>query len=144
MNFSPIMIDELNISGLINKNSQFVTIEKKMMTEFFRTHPNYKAFVTIRAFPQKEDSAIFGHYKYIVLPFFRQKFYENGENYTDDVIEEKMREFIPFMHKLEMKEKGGFANNGLREFAELSTKEKIFFLEELKRFASENFGGFIE
>lgn len=111
--------------------------------QFFAQNKGRKVIATFTVLGEKQTPQMWGYYQLVVVPAFRQAFYELGERLSDEQTEERIRRMCPVAWKREVDVETGIVNHVLRDLAELNADEFGELIDTLKQIAAEDFHVFI-
>ena len=115
---------------------------KQEMEEFFKTWPNEKVIMVIRAYPKEASNALIGYYFKKVVPDFQRIFLEtDGERLSLKQVDEKLRGMSPVMlEEIPEEHAGGFNLVRTKTVYQVSASELYEHVEFVRMMAAREYG----
>ena len=132
-------MNTLEINGRINTAGKFVSADFPELKYFLEQNKGSFVTVTYTSYNRTTSKAMLGYYYNFLVPMFVRLFKETGLWLLPEQAETKMRKSIPIMTVQERDINRNMWVSKLITFEELDRKEKILYIEFLKKYASENF-----
>lgn len=129
---------ELKVTGKINADGK-LCLYMGEVKEFLAKHPNKRIFVSFSVAPMHTSEALKAYYYKYVVPTMQQAFFSNGERYTEEQTEERLRKMSPVMYEQTPNEETGIYYTRLKEIAEVDNAELIEHIETIRQIAAEEF-----
>lgn len=136
---------DLQLNGQTSSSGSLMISNKEEMNEFFKMHPNTFFIMSIEVVKTKPLSIpLLMYYKKKVVPDMREAYLKSGERLTLEQVDRKLRERSPITIKEQYTRDSRKWNSDVLEIEDLDNQQLVFFIEQLKDFAAQEFGVWIE
>ena len=135
---------DLILYGQTDSNGNFLIANKVEMSAHFKEWP--KSFFTIKIEINKTKTAsipLIVYYKKKIVPDMQRAFLENGDRYTQEETDLKLRDLSPITQKENYNTDTRKWERETMELEELDNQQLVFFIEHIKDIAAMELGAYI-
>ena len=123
---------QIQYNVIVNDEGKLVIQGNESFKSALKQHIGRKGSLKINFYDERDAKSLIGHYKFHVLPRFKEAYYDLGEHLLDETIEERLWKLSAVTQDYEH-----------CNIWKLQAHEVLFYIEDLKRIAAEKFSKYI-
>jgi uncharacterized protein with ParB-like and HNH nuclease domain len=136
---------DLQLNGQTSSTGGLLIANKEEMNQFFKLWPSSFFIISIEVTKTKPLSVpLLVYYKKKIVPDMREAYFKSGDRLTLEQTDERLRERSPITTKQNYNFEAKKWETIILNVEDLDTQQLVFFIEQLKDYAAQEFGTWIE
>ena len=136
---------DLQLNGQTSSTGGLLIANKEEMNQFFKLWPNSFFIISVEVRKTKPLSVpLLVYYKKKIVPDMREAYFKSGDRLTLEQTDERLRERSPITTKQNYNFESKKWETIILNVEDLDTQQLVFFIEQLKDYAAQEFGTWIE